>query len=369
MFDMMITKCAQPKEVFWEAPTKLAIDLGDDDGIQSYDLLKGAEEFLHKQIEVKPATSKELYKKSDTTWKEFRDIQLAKAKDKPLDTEVFELNKKTLVYLITDRKEVVDIVDLKTEEKLEEFLNLHQKYILDVTTITRTKKFFADGRGGLIKLVCYDKDIDVTAEDYVPVVILETNNSKSTYKVYSGIFMYKSFTFVPSISCDLEEKCLSDFIKAFDMEIRLNYAQERCAEMYEAYKTFLEKPVEISVREMTSLCKKIGYKLELDDGNTLHPIENLSDEENNKKVQEFYNTFVTVTGESAYEILQLSDLKKTFRYNKMTLLEVLEMLSKEYLKYDGSKITAEILGDIVFKLYDSKNVDRMQSEAVKNEIK
>ena len=52
----------------------------------------------------------------------------------------------------------------------------------------------------------------------------------------------------------------------------------------------------------------------------------------------------------------------------MTLLDVLEILSKEYLTYDGSKITVELLGDIVFKLYDTKNVDRYQVDDVKKEI-
>ena len=368
MFDMMITKCAQPKSVSWDSPTTMTLDLGDDIGPQSYVLLKGAEEFLCKHIDVKPATSRELYKKSSTTWEEFRNIQLEKAEDKTSDGSKFTLDKDTIVYLINDSKEIVDIVDLKTPEGLAEFLNQHQKYLLDITTITNTKKFFADGKNGLVKLICYDKNVDIVDEDYTPILILECNNRKSIYKVYSGILIYKNFTFVPSISCDMEEVRLSDFIKSLDMEGSLKYATDRAEEIYKAYLAFKEHPVEISLREMTNLCKKIGYKLELEDSNTLHPIENLSNEESNKKVQEFYNTFWKVTGESTYEVLQLSELKKTFRYNKMTLLDVLEILSKEYLTYDGSKITVELLGDIVFKLYDTKNVDRYQVDDVKKEI-
>ena len=108
--------------------------------------------------------------------------------------------------------------------------------------------------------------------------------------------------------------------------------------------------------------------MELDDETRLHPIEALSDEENNRRIQDFYNTFKDVSGETTYEILQLSDLRKTFRYNKLTLLEVLGILSKEYLTYDGSKITAEILGDIVYKLLYNKNMDRSQVEDVKKDV-
>ena len=65
----------------------------------------------------------------------------------------------------------------------------------------------------------------------------------------------------------------------------------------------------------------------------------------------------------------MSDLKKTFRYNKLTLLDMLTLLSKEYLNYSSAKITADILSNIVFKLSHSVSVDKYQSDDVKREIK
>lgn len=368
MFDLMVTKCVTPKTARWETPTMMTLDLGDDNGEQVYTLLKGAEEFLHTQIDVKPTTSKELYKKAPEIWKQFRDLQLEQARDKAIESSSFYLDKSTLAYLVNDQKEIVDMIMFRNEEELEEFKIQNQNYVLEITTVNNTKKFFTDGKGGLIKLVCYDKKYDVADEEYTPVVILELNNKKSKYEVYSGILVFKEFTFIPSISYDLQDKSLASFIQNFDMDNYLKYASDRAVELYNSYKLFQENPVEISVRELTGICGKVGYKLELDDETRLHPIEALSDEENNRRIQDFYNTFKDVSGETTYEILQLSDLRKTFRYNKLTLLEVLGILSKEYLTYDGSKITAEILGDIVYKLLYNKNMDRSQVEDVKKDV-
>ena len=378
MFDTLVTKCVTPKTVTWDAPTLMTLDFGDEDGAQTYTLQKGALEYLHSKIEVKVATSKELYKKSKEMWKQLRDAQLEEAKDKMVEANVFYLEKPTLLYLITDSRDIIDIIDFGSKEDYEDFKLKHQNFNLDITTMNKTRKIFTEGKGGLAKFICYDKNIDITAVDYTPIVILEANNSKSKYQAYNGILMCDVvageeestvYTIMPSLSANLDEKQLSVLIEYFNMEKAIEFATEKAEDLYNAYLEFKKDPIEISAREMTSLCKSLGYKLELDDGNTLHPLENMSDDKNNIKIQQFYNTFKDITGESTYEILQMSDLKRTFRYNKMTLLEMLTILSKEYLTYNGSKITAEVLSDIVYKLYYNKNVDKVQSDDVKNDIK
>lgn len=378
MFDTLVTKCVTPKTVTWDAPTLMTLDFGDEDGAQTYTLQKGALEYLHSKIEVKVATSKELYKKSKEMWKQLRDAQLEEAKDKMVEANVFYLEKPTLLYLITDSRDIIDIIDFGSKEDYEDFKLKHQNFNLDITTMNKTRKIFTEGKGGLAKFICYDKSIDITAVDYTPIVILEANNSKSKYQAYNGILMCDVvageeestvYTIMPSLSANLDEKQLSVLIEYFNMEKAIEFATEKAEDLYNAYLEFKKDPIEISAREMTSLCKSLGYKLELDDGNTLHPLENMSDDKNNIKIQQFYNTFKDITGESTYEILQMSDLKRTFRYNKMTLLEMLTILSKEYLTYNGSKITADVLSDIVYKLYYNKNVDKVQSDDVKNDIK
>lgn len=376
MFDTVVARGVTPKTVIWEAPTRMTLDLDDNNGAQTYTLQKGALEYLHKMIQVKVATSKELYKKSDTLWKQFKEAQLAEAKDKMVEADVFYLEKPTLLYLIDDNKNIIDIVDFANMEEYEDFKLKLQRYNLDITTMENTRKIYAEGKGGLVKFVCYKKDIDITAVDYTPIIILEFNMSKSKYLAYNGILICDttdtenvSYTIVPSLSALLDEKFLSSFIEYFDMEKNLDFAIEKAEDLYKAYKDFKANPIEISAREMTSLCKSLGYKLELDDGDTLHPFENMADDKNNIRIQKFYNTFKDITGESTYDILKMSDLKRTFRYNSMTLLEMLSILSKEYLAYSGSKVGVELLSDIVYKLFYNGNVDKIQSEDVKKDMK
>lgn len=368
MFESMLTKVIRPKEVSWTSPKYMYIKLtAEDEKYDTYDILKGADIFLHKQLDLKPSTSKEVFKKSENIWLDLKNTQLKKAEENPDLRKVFSLTKPEVLYLVDDYKNIVDVFDARDEESITEFENHLEKFTLDITTQEKTDKFFTDGKGGLIKLVFYKHGTDLTKEDYTPVVLLEYNNEKSQYKVYTGILIYNTFTFIPSISTYYDADKLSDFIKGFDVEEVLNYSTENAEELYKSYNQFKDNSVEISARELISLLKKVGYKLELKTDDQLDAIEAIQDSESNQKIQEFFNTFTLTTGETAYDILALSELKKIFRYNKLTLLEVLAILSKEYLTYDGSKITADVLSSIVFNLYDKQN-DKRQAESIKHEI-
>lgn len=366
-YEDMVVKSIKPKVIEWHEPSILDLKLNPNDAeFVKFDLYKGAEDFLYKQLGIKATTSKEVFKKAKVIWPELINTLRNKAEDKPT-LEAFSFNKLNLLYLIDDHYNIVDFYDARTDENEKDFLDNLERFTLDITTTQKTQKFYTDGKGGLIKLICYDKNADLPNEDYTPVVLLEFNNSKSNYKVYTGILIYKTFTFIPSISSYLEADHISDFINTFDMDDSLKYAKDEADGLYESYNNFVNNPVEVSARELINLLKKAGYKLGLKLNDELDDIENLNDEEGNAKIQEFFNTFKLTTGESAYDILSLSEVKKIFRYNKLTLLDVLSILSKEYLSYEGTKITCDLLGSIVFNLYDKQN-DKGQAQSIKYEI-
>lgn len=367
MFDYCMTKITQPKNIKWVAPNKILLEINDEDGLVKHTLLKGACEYLHNQIDIKQATSKEIYKKVGNLWEQLRDIQLSKCMERPRDIDQFSLDKDTVVYLTTPTDDVVDIEDLKTIDNLIEFKDIHQDFILELSTIKTTRKFFQESKGGLFKFVCYDKNYDIENREYTPIVIIEMNYEKSTYKVYTGILIYKTFTFVPSLYCLYDDNRLYDFIVHFDMNKCVEQAEMDSDALYECYENALQNPTEISVREVTAFFKAVGYKLELDDLNALHPVDGIIDDDCNKMIQDFYNTFIETTGETALDILQLSDFRKTFRYNKLTLLDMLNILSKGFLTYSGSKITTEILGDIVSKMKNINNADKGQVTIIESE--
>lgn len=367
LFSNAITNILEPKAVTWSAPSRIDLKL-DDENTLTFELLKGAIEYLHKKIDIKLATSKELYKKSDDIWRQLRDRQLEKCIDGVREEEQFSLTKPTVLYLSLAQGEIADIQDFKSEDKVEDFKDKHQKFVIDFTTNTNANKWYQDGSNGLIKYIFYDKNTDFDKDIYIPILLVEMNHQKSTYKVYTGILLYKSFTVLPSLSCDLDCDRLTDFILHFDMEGMLEHSKEKAEELYNAYNKFVQNPVEISVREVTTLLKKVGYEVKIFNDEQIYPLEKFSDENNNQRVQDFYNKFIFVTGENVSDLMKLSDFRKTFRYNKLTILDILEILSKEYLTYDGAKITAEVLGDIVYKLYDTNKTDKAQVLTIEKEL-
>ena len=50
------------------------------------------------------------------------------------------------------------------------------------------------------------------------------------------------------------------------------------------------------------------------------------------------------------------------------LRECIEILSSEYARNDDTKITAEILGDVVYKLYDTSSADKSQVKTIEKEL-
>lgn len=367
MLESIIPKILKVGTIEWTDPKYLKIDSNDNNGMQDYVMLKGASDFLHKKVGIKPGTSKDVYKLSDSIWRELRDTQLAKLKEDPKINNVFTLDKSGLIYLCNDSREIIDIFDTLSESEIKDFQEKLENYMLEITTMEHTCKFYTEGKGGLIKLICYDKNADLPKQKYTPVVLMEMNNIKSDYKVYTGILIYETFTFIPTLSTYLECDTLGSFIERIDILNALEYATTNGQALYESYLSFEDNAIEISARELINLLKKVGYKLSLKEDDQLDDIEGISDEQSNEDLKAFFNTFTFTTGESAYDILSLSELKKIFRYNKLTLLQVLKILSKEYLSYEGSKITADLLGNVVYNLHDKQN-DKKQVEAIKNEV-
>lgn len=367
LFSNAITSIIEPKNVTWRTPSKIDIEL-DSENTVSFELLKGAIEYLHKKIDIKLVTSKELYKKSDDIWRQLRDRQLENCLEGVREEEQFSLTKSTVLYLALAQGDIVDIQDFKTDDKVNDFKDKHQKFVIDFTTNTSANKWYQDGKNGLIKYIFYDKSTDFENDEYIPILLVEMNHQKSTYKVYTGVLIYKSFTLLPSLSCDLDCDRLTDFVLHFDMEGMLEHSKEKAEELYSAYLKFMKNPIEISVRELTTLLKKVGYEIKIYNDEQIHPLEKFSDEANNQRVQDFYNKFRFVTGENVSDLMKLSDFRKTFRYNKLTILDILEILSKEYLTFDGAKITAETLGDIVYKLYDTNKTDKAQVLTIEKEL-
>lgn len=356
MFESIVTKCIHPQQAKLTHNDTLYITTEEDES-DDYFLYKGAETYLYTQLDIKPSTSKEVHKKSLNIWQELMDLQLLKIEE----TGKFSLTKPTLVYLVDSYNHIVDMYNFNTEEAVKEFEQKHKQLIVELTTIHKTKKFYTDSKDETVKLICYNKEYDVTQKDYTPIVILELNTKKAIYSVYSGILIYNTFHIIPNLTPIIEKtNSLINLIHLFNMDEWLDFSEQQSESLYNSYKDF--QTVEISARELTRLVKSAGYKLKFNwETAELYPIDAINNTEDSEKIADFYNTFNN--GESAMDILELNEFEKTFKYNKLTLNEVLTIFSKEFLQYSGSKITIRTLIDIVVRL-SSRTTDKNQADKV-----
>lgn len=359
----MLIKKIKPNKVVWRRPDRLTIEL-DEDNIVESELYKGALEDIHKTLGFKIPTSKDVYKLNHDIWNELRDYTISELENNT--NKKFDLN--NIYYLMDDSYNVVDVTtfdNLEDEVKFDECL---KKYTADITTFERTRKFYSDCKDGTVKLVCYDSNDDITTKDYVPVVILEFNTEKAVYKVYTGILVYTNFTFIPNVGTYGEYNNIKSVILHLDISKVLQFAKESALDLYNQYLEFVKDNEEISVRELMRLLDKFGYKLQLNTSDNIDDISNITDETAVKEIQDFFNTFSIVTGETALDVIKLPELQKIFKYNNLTFVQLLHILSKEYLTFEGSKIRMDDIINIVFKLF-SKSTDTNNVDSIKRVIK
>lgn len=363
MFNSIVPDVVKPTDIIFKSPKFMDIELENGER-KVIEIEKGASNYLYSMYKIKENTSKEVYKKSEDLWKSLIKV----CEDLSTDSQDnFYLQKDSNVFLVTSTGELIDVFDTKTEEAYEEFEEKYSNFKLEITEMTKTRKIYRDGANGLIKLIFYRASWDITNSEYTPIMILELNPIKANYDVYTGIYLFSKSIIIPSLSACSSYNHYQDLVRNLDIDNIMSYSDDRAEELYKDYLSFLDNQVEISARELLSLLKKVGYKLQLNNDNDLGDIGNLEEEESNEKIRNFFNTFKFTTGETAVDILNLSELKKIFRYNKLTFLDLLEILSKEYLNQDNSKVTVEILSSLIYILYD-KNDDKKQVESIRKEI-
>ena len=360
MYESIIAETHSFDDVEFSSPEKLTTFITGEEKPTIYYLKKGAQDYIHKKLDFKVSASRVVFKKNERIWRELADYCLNEVNDEELKGKYFNFIKTNMIYITDKFNNVIDIYEGNDEQDVKDMQNLINNFNLYLTTSERSNKFYTDGKGGVLKFICYQSD-SIQTDDYTPVIVLELNTDKSKYKCYLGILIYKTFTLIPSTLSTLDTNSYCDFIKYFDPEDLIQRSQDLGIELYSRYQTFVEKQKEVSVREVMSILKKAGYSLTLKDERSIDKISDMIDEESNDKIQTFFNTFEFKTGESAYDVLQLSQLKQIFRYNKLTLLDVLTIMSKEYLHFEGSKIDCELLSSIEYKLLSDTDSDEVQS--------
>lgn len=360
MFDLLNAKVIDNENVVLHRPDELYVQLKDEDRAIFLNIEKGASKYLYKQLEISSSTSKEVFKINEEIWKSLINHQIG---DKDGVPSSFNFNKENVRYIVDSNNSLIDMT-ICNDESCDFLKDKMDKFIMEVSSLEHTKKFYFEGSGGLIKLVIYRADANIEKDDYTPAIIIEINNKKAEYFIYTGILIYKDFiTFIPSMNPVSSYKSYIDFILNINIFGTLELSENSANDLYNSYLEFKSGHIEISARELIRILGKVGYKLELKEDLSLDDIDKLKDEESNTAIKNFFNSFKVSTGETAEDILNLSEVKKIFKYNKLTIVDLLEILSKEYLSDSGAKITAQVLSDLIFGLYtrrtdviDAKNI-------------
>lgn len=364
MFDLLSAKVVDKSEVSLSRPNELTILEEGAEKPTTYLIEKGASKFLYKQLGISLSTSKELFKNNEEIWKSFINAQLESKDDKPAP---FSFNDENVRYVVDNNYSLIDAT-IMSDDYYEDLKAKLDTFIMEVSSIEHTKKFYFEGSNGLVKLIIYDAEANIVDDEFTPVVILEVNNKKAEYSVYTGILIYDNFTtFIPSMNPVVTYQSYIDFVMGVNILGTLEMSKDKAQDLYDAYLDFKSGHMEISVREVIRILTKAGFKLDVKEDLTLDDIGNLDDEEANMILKDFFNSFKTKTGETAEDLLNLSEIKKIFRYNKLTIVELLEMLSKQYISESGAKITAQILSDLVFGLY-TKKTDNMDAKGIIDDI-
>lgn len=354
MFEKIMVNAVHPNKIEWNSPQFMCFEGIGEQGKAVYELQKGADTFLHKKIDIKPSTSKEVFKKNQAIWEQLKNSQLQEVQDSTSELNQFSLDKSTVLYLVDDFGNLVDVVDLYNEDDLQNFKEKLEQFKIQISTVTTTRKFYAEHKTGLIKLICYDAKANIVEDAYTPILIIEFNNSKAIYDVYLGILIYNDFTIIPDVQPIMSFNCYSDLVLYLDIDDMIQRSKDLSPKIYEYYEQFSNMKDEISARELINILKKAGYKLELATDDKIEPIEKIEKTESNEKILNFFNTFVLTTGETALDILKTSEFKKTFKFNKLTWFDVLKILSKEYLNYDGDKVTCDLLAQVIYNVFSIK---------------
>lgn len=366
MFDLLNARPVEKEKVELVKPNEIKIlEKGESEDSKGtiYTIEKSADKYLYKQLGIRSSMSKDLYKLYEDMWKDLINRQLSEKDGKPAP---FQFTDPDLRYVVDNDYSLID-AGILNDEYYDEFKKKLETFIMEINSLEHTRKFYIEGSGGLIKLVLYRADADIAEDDYTPVVILEVNNKKAEYSVYTGILIYKSFTFIPSMNPIMTAQSYIEFIMNLNLLGSLELSEDSAGDLYNSYLDFKSGHMEISARELIRILNKVGCKLELNEDLSLADIQNLRNEGSNTTLKEFFNTFRLTTGETAEDILNLSEVKKIFRYNKLTIVDLLEILSKEYLEETGAKITAQILSDLVFGLY-TKKTDSVDAEGIIKDI-
>jgi len=298
--------------------------------IKSYYVLhKGALKDVCNGIGISHSASKGLYRAHPRKWLEFINEMMV--------TNEFNLNH--LSYIVeSGTSNVISISgnNDKLVEQIEEFEALIDTF--DVMAYVRNTS-------STIQIMLKSKD----SKDVDPCIIaIDIDTEYGVYYIYNGMSNKDGIILLNVVPVIITEN-ISDFL-SINIKYELEISEKLSALKKLDYDTVVASKISLSVREVFEILKRSKVRVECDENGLA---ESINDFEESGVIIEFLDSF-NMTYKS---LKKISALRNSFKINKLSLEQMMEVLSLEY--YNKFNNVNNVLMSYMYNLYYTKEIDEI----------
>lgn len=309
-----------PTGVRFTEPSMLSAKLNQGDVENTFlELFGESKKYIYGNLKLQQSLSNQVYKISDKAWNEIIAAKMVDENDEP----TLELNKDELKYIITGDNNLVTITEAANIE------NNWNKFEKDITEnfANKEKIKVEDIYNEEIMLQRFLISKEIEGKPYSALNIIELDFKWGYFIVYSGIKYNNDGVIVLMEKPSLIKQKLGEFLEALDLESEINLSEKMSPLIAQDFELSERLTSKISVRELLDIMKFAGMKVdfETDKGSEGKALKVIGIEESDSnKICETLNSFKI----PFKSLSRMSYLKKSFKQDNLSFMEVLEMLSK-----------------------------------------
>lgn len=289
-------------------------------------LNKEASKYIYSRLGMSPSVSRKIYNLDNDIWRD-----LIKMRFDSSETDIHDLSNYN--YIINGSS-IVAMTEMDLSQQMDKFDNFCEDisasyYVNDV---------------GVLQLSTLT-DID---DNFKSAVFVDMDILNGYYAMYSGvIYNDRIITIIKPI---METWTFEEFMSIVDIENEVSMSARMSENIKDLYDPGIADNMVMSVREVLEIIKRSKCDVTLDDDGFVSSIDGMS-RESSIIITRFINSF-----KLPYKSLKkLGYLRKSLRYDSVTIDGMLEILSHEYFQSNG--VNASMISELL-KIYDSMESDR-----------
>ena len=325
-------RAMQYKSVVLEEPDMLKCTTESGD-IEILMMGKDAITFIYSLMGIPFNASKKLFEKSRELWENLK-LECTIANDQFKGFHNY-------TYLVYQDNVAMAVFDLPVEDVI------YECELFDAGLETATTQYTIN-RDGVIKLMCKTKQ---ESDGCYSVFLMDINPTKGIYTAYNGILTPEYLIVLSNPIC--HTKSFYEFMTTVDVENEIKMSDKMFGNIYTIFADEVETSnTKASLREVIDLLKKSKCEVTLDGKKKLASLS-LVGSENLVKMINSYNM-------EYKPLIKQETLKNSLTYGDVKILEILEILTKNYMLGNNS-ICADTVANFL-KPYYTNRTDRIITE-------